>query len=81
MVTKIEGNMDYSYFINPFSSRRRPALTRELSKFFIAYNFILLVIVLLISYFSIFFCYSFNIFVNYAKESIIFFKFSVILYL
>ncbi|GJQ80247.1 hypothetical protein Trydic_g23819 [Trypoxylus dichotomus] len=29
---KIEKIMDYSYFINPLSSRRRPALTRELTK-------------------------------------------------
>ncbi|KRT84152.1 hypothetical protein AMK59_903, partial [Oryctes borbonicus] len=29
---KIENIMDYSYFINPLSSRRRPALTRELTK-------------------------------------------------
>ncbi|XP_022915117.1 kynurenine/alpha-aminoadipate aminotransferase, mitochondrial [Onthophagus taurus] len=29
---KIENNLDYSYFINPLSSRRRPALTRELTK-------------------------------------------------
>lgn len=34
-------NIDYNYFISPHASRRRPALTRELSKFFYCYHYLL----------------------------------------